>query len=226
MNVFLAGNVATTGRDLASSNRIGFTWQKSLFQWRQIEGEAGLRLARLRPRWRRRLRREDHRPPRLPAALGAPGSRQQRAARRVRRHYADFVRVFVDRYPATAARHRPRRRDLERAEHRPRGGARIDAKQAADYVRLLELAYKAAKAADPTVTVVSAALADLHGRREGQARRRLPAVDLRRRRALLRRPGRPRAGLRQAARRLAGRVGRQHNGCRVFTFRRVETCAP
>ena len=36
--VFLAGNPATTARDLALVNRLGFGWQKSLFQWRTIEG--------------------------------------------------------------------------------------------------------------------------------------------------------------------------------------------
>ena len=67
--------------------------------------------------------------------------------------YADFIPAFATRYQAGFAhRHRRRDRDLERGQPRHASGAwqTINQQQAADYVRLLTLAYRAATTANPT----------------------------------------------------------------------------
>ena len=229
LNVFLAGNAATTGRDLALLNRIDFTWQKSLFQWRQIEGEgkgvfdwrdadrvvaasraAGVKIiARLdfQPAWARRDR----------VSNGPPDEY---------RHYADFVRAFVERYRAGSPRGTVHAVEIwnEPNIDREWGGEAIDAQQAADYVRLLELAYKAAKQADPGVTVISAGLSptctdDEKARPDdvylqwmydaGAA----PYFDV---------LGAHGAGYDKPPSASPDESAARHNGCRVFTFRRVE----
>ena len=38
MNIFIWGNPSTTDRDLNLMRNAGFGWQKTLFQWREIEG--------------------------------------------------------------------------------------------------------------------------------------------------------------------------------------------
>ena len=222
MNVFLAGNAATTGRDLALLNRIGFTWQKSLFQWRQIEGEgafdwrdsdrvaasqaAGVKIiARLdfQPRWARADR----------ASNGPPDEY---------RHYADFVRVFVDRYRAGPQRGTVHAVEIWNEPNIDREAARGSTRNR----RPTTSACWSWRTRPPRPPIPrspsSALLADLHGRREGQARRRLPAVDLRRRAPRPTSTSWAPTGPATTSRPLAGRVGRQHNGCRVFTFRRVE----
>src|SRR5205823_8771102 len=42
MNVFVWGNPATTDRDLGLLRSAGFGWQKTLFQWQEIEPQRGL----------------------------------------------------------------------------------------------------------------------------------------------------------------------------------------
>ena len=101
MSVFLYGNADTTTRDLEKLQTLGFGWQKSLFSWRDLEGEckgcftwdeadrivlasaeAGLKImARLdfQPGWAR-----------ADGAANGPPDRYQ--------DFADFVRAFVDRY--------------------------------------------------------------------------------------------------------------------------------
>ena len=227
MNVFLAGNAATTGRDLALVNRIGFEWQKSLFQWRQIEGEgkgifdwrdadrvvaasrsAGVKIiARLdfQPRWARADR----------ASNGPPDEY---------RHYADFVRAFVDRYRAGSARGTVHAIEIwnEPNIDREWGGAPINAQRAADYVRLLQVAYKAAKLADPTVTVISAGLSPTCTDDERPGRRRLPTVDVRCGAAPYFDVLGARDGYDKPPSASTDESAAWHNGCRVFTFRRVE----
>src|SRR5262249_47768582 len=39
MNMFIWGHADTTGRDLGGGKQAGFTWQKTLFSWRDIEGK-------------------------------------------------------------------------------------------------------------------------------------------------------------------------------------------
>jgi hypothetical protein len=163
MSTFIWGNPATTGRDLKLVTDAGFRWQKTLFQWRHIEGackgcfdwteadrvvttsaSAGVQIiARLdfQPTWAR-----------ADGAFNGPPDRYQ--------DYADFVSAFVSRYRAGSSIGRVAAIEVWNEVNLDRewGGATIDKQQAADYVRLLSLAYSAAKAADPGVTVITAGL--------------------------------------------------------------------
>jgi polysaccharide biosynthesis protein PslG len=163
MSLFLWGHPTTTARDLKLVTDAGFHWQKTLFQWRQIEGAckgcfdwsesdrvvkattaAGLQIiARLdfQPSWARKDG----------ATNGPPDNYQD---------YADFVSAFVSRYKGGSPNGRVGAIEIWNEVNLDRewGGQRIDQRQAADYVRLLGLAYSAAKAADPSVTVITAGL--------------------------------------------------------------------
>ena len=229
INVFLAGNAATTPRDLALVNRLDFGWQKSLFQWRSIEGEgkgefdwrdadrvvaasnaAGVKIiARIdfQPGWARRDG----------ASNGPPDEY---------RHYADFIRAFVERYKSGSPRGTVHAVEIwnEPNIDREWGGATIDAAQAADYVRLLELAYKAAKSADPAVTVVSAGLSptctdDETARPDDVYLQWMYDAGAAAYFDVLGAHG---AGYDKPPSASPDESAARHNGCRVFTFRRVE----
>jgi polysaccharide biosynthesis protein PslG len=163
MSVFVWGHPDTTARDLKLVTNLGFRWQKTLFQWRAIEGgckgcfdwseadrvvkasaAAGVQIiARLdfQPAWAR----NDG------ANNGPPDNYQD---------YADFVSAFVSRYgaPSTIGRVAAIEVWNEVNLDREWGGATINPQQAKDYVRLLSAAYSAAKSADPSVTVITAGL--------------------------------------------------------------------
>jgi hypothetical protein len=163
MSAFLWGHPDTTSRDLKLVTDAGFRWQKTLFQWRQIEGackgcfdwseadrvvkasrSAGVQIiARLdfQPAWARKDG----------ATNGPPDNYQD---------YADFVSAFVSRYAAGSSIGRVGAIEVWNEVNLDRewGGATINKQQAADYVRLLGVAYSAAKAADPSITVITAGL--------------------------------------------------------------------
>ena len=93
LHVFVWGHPDTTGRDLRMASEAGFHWQKTLFQWRQIEGGARAASTGPRPTASSRpapRRRQDHRPPRLSARLGAQGRRDNGPPDNYQ-DYADFV---------------------------------------------------------------------------------------------------------------------------------------
>jgi len=229
MNLFLAGNPATTPRDLAVLNRIGFIWQKSLFQWRSIEGAgkgiydwrdadrvvAASRDARVKviarldfqPAWTRAVR----------ANNGPPDNVQD---------FADFVRAFVERYRAGSARGTVHAIEIWNEPNLDRewGGAPINQTQAAGYVRLLRAAHEAAKRADPNVIVVTAGLSptctnDEHARPDDVYLQWLydagaaPYFDV---------LGAHGPGYDKPPTASPDESAAKHNGCRVFTFRRVE----
>jgi hypothetical protein len=163
MSLFLWGHSATTDRDLKLVTDAGFRWQKTLFQWRDIEGsckgcfewseadrvvrastQAGVKIiARLdfQPAWARK-----------DAAPNGPPDNYQ--------DYADFISAFVSRYSSGSTIGRVHAVEIWNEVNLDRewGGAVINPQQAADYVRLLGVAYAAAKAADPNVIVVTAGL--------------------------------------------------------------------
>jgi hypothetical protein len=163
MSVFVWGHPDTTSRDLKLVTDLGFHWQKTLFQWRAIEGgckgcfdwseadrvvkasaASGVQIiARLdfQPTWARKDGAQN----------GPPDNFQD---------YADFVSAFVSRYSAPSTIGRVAAIEVWNEVNLDRewGGATIDKQQAADYVRLISAAYTAAKAADPSVTVISAGL--------------------------------------------------------------------
>ncbi len=165
LNAFLWDQPATTERDVALVQALGFGWVKLLFPWAGIEKEAkgaynwteadrvvraanagGLKIiARLdrQPRWARADR----------APTGPPNNYQD---------YADFVSAFVSRYKAGSPLGTVHAIQVWNEPNLDRewGGQRpIDRRSAADYVRLLGTAYRAAKAADPSVTVIAGSLA-------------------------------------------------------------------
>ena len=165
MNVFIWGNKNTTDRDLTKIKDAGFGWQKTLFQWRFIEPQkkgvfdweeadrivkaskaAGVKiLARLdqQPAWAR----ADH------TQKNAPPDNMQ--------DYADFITAFVTRYSSTSPIGRVDAIQIwnEQNLNNEWGGAPINQAQAQTYVSMLKAAYTAAKAADPSVTVVTGGVA-------------------------------------------------------------------
>jgi hypothetical protein len=163
IHMFIADQPLTTERDLHMAVDGGFHWQKSLFQWRDIEGAAkgqfdwtdsdrivrasntaGLKIiARLdfEPMWAR----ADH------AHNGPPDKYQD---------FWDFVAAFVSRYRDGSPDGHVQAIEVWNEPNLDRewGDQPINQASAADYVRLLGGAYQAAHAADPSVVVLSAGL--------------------------------------------------------------------
>ena len=163
MSVFVYGKPTTTARDFGKLQQLNFSWQKSLFRWRDIETDckgcfnwdeadrvvqasanAGLKIiARLdfQPAWAR-----------ADGANNGPPDNYQ--------DYADFVYAFVDRYSAQSPIGTVQAIEVWNEVNLDRewGGGPITRQSAADYVRLLSMAYRAAKVANPGVTVIVAGL--------------------------------------------------------------------
>jgi polysaccharide biosynthesis protein PslG len=163
IHMFIADEPSTTERDLHLATDAGFHWQKSLFQWRDIEGAgkgkfdwddadrivrasnaAGIKIiARLdfEPLWARADK----------AHNGPPDKYQD---------YWDFVSAFVGRYRSGSPIGRVNAIEVWNEPNLDRewGNQTINQQSAADYVRLLGGAYTAAHAADPSVVVLTAGL--------------------------------------------------------------------
>jgi hypothetical protein len=163
ISTFIWGHPETTQRDLQLVTDGGFRWQKSLFQWREIEGAAkgqfdwteadrvvrasaasGVKIiARLdfEPYWSRQDK----------AHNGPPDKYQD---------YWDFVSAVVSRYNSNSSIGRVQAIEIwnEPNIDREWGNQTISPDSAADYVRLLRGAYKAAHAADPNIIVLTAGL--------------------------------------------------------------------
>jgi polysaccharide biosynthesis protein PslG len=163
VHTFIWGQPATTERDLQLVTGGGFHWQKSLFQWREIEpvakgqfnwteadrvvrasSAAGVKIiARLdfEPLWARKDQ----------AHNGPPDNYQD---------YWDFVSAVVTRYAAGSQIGRVQAIEVWNEPNLDRewGNQPINTSSAADYVRLLGGAYQAAHAADPNIVVLSAGL--------------------------------------------------------------------
>jgi hypothetical protein len=163
LSMFLWNQPATTDRDLKIASGANFHWQKTLFNWRSIEGKAkgtydwieadrivkastanGVKIiARIdfQPDWARKDL----------AHNGPPDNYQD---------YADFISAFANRYrPGSAVG------TVDAVEiwnevnlNREWGMQPINQQQAADYVRLLGMAYRAAHLANPSITVITAGL--------------------------------------------------------------------
>jgi hypothetical protein len=166
MNVFIWGEANTTQRDLDMLRELGFTWQKTLFQWRGIEyrgkgqydwGEAdrvvqastaaGIKvLARIDfpPEWS-----YSQRP--CPANECIPDRFED---------YADFIRVFTTRYGTGSPIGRVHAIEIWNEPNLARewSNRTVNQAQAGDYVRMLKLAYEAAKSVDPQMTIITAGL--------------------------------------------------------------------
>jgi hypothetical protein len=161
--MFLWGNPTTSDRDLSVASTSNFHWQKTLFEWRMIEGTAkgvydwseadrivkastskGIKIiARIdfQPDWARKDM----------AHNGPPDNYQD---------YADFVAVFANRYRPGSSFGTVDAIEVwnEVNLNREWGNQPINRQQAGDYVRLLTLAYRAAHAAQPNIIIISAGL--------------------------------------------------------------------
>jgi polysaccharide biosynthesis protein PslG len=162
MNAFIWDNPDTTDRDLAKLNATGFTWQKSLFQWREIEPvkgqftwtEADRVVAASKKAGIKIIGRIDFQPAwaRLDGAQNGPPDNYQ--------DLANFVTALVGRYGSTSAIGQIHALEVwnEPNLNREWGMAPINAQSAGDYTRLLKASYEAAKAVDPSITIISAGL--------------------------------------------------------------------
>jgi hypothetical protein len=163
MSVFLWGHPDTTSRDLKLVTDLGFHWQKTLFQWSAIEGgckgcfdwsEADRVVRAATATGVQTIARLDFQPTwaRKDGAVNGPPDNYQ--------DYADFISAFVHRYSAVSTIGRVAAIEVWNEVNLDRewGAGTINRQQAADYVQLLSGAYTAAKAADPSVTVISAGL--------------------------------------------------------------------
>ena len=163
LSIFLWGQPLTTDRDLKIASGAGFKWQKTLFQWKQIEGkakgqfdwseadrvvkatnDAGLKIiARtdFQPDWARKDG----------AHNGPPDNYQD---------YWDFLTAFITRYKPGSSYGSVDAVEVWNEVNLTRewGDQPISRQQAGDYIRLLTGAYQAAHKANPNITVISAGL--------------------------------------------------------------------
>jgi hypothetical protein len=163
LSMFLWNQPTTSTRDLKIASGANFRWQKTLFAWRNIEGagkgvynwteadrivkasaDNGVKIiARIdfEPMWARKDR----------ANNGPPDNYQD---------YADFVAAFATRYKPGSTLGTVDAIEIWNEVNLTRewGDQPINQQQAADYVRLLTMAYRAAHAANPAVTVIQAGL--------------------------------------------------------------------
>jgi hypothetical protein len=166
MNIFIWREPNTTQRDLGKLRELGFTWQKTLFQWREIEGagkgiydwrEADRVVAASTAAGIKIIARIDFPPAWAttscdPRANECPPDRFE--------DYADFIRAFTTRYGTGSPIGRVHAIEIWNEPNLARewGNGRIDEAQAREYVRLLRLSYQAAKSVDPQMTIISAGL--------------------------------------------------------------------
>lgn len=162
MNIFIWGSPATTARDLERLTEARFGWQKSLFEWRAIEPRKGVfdwaeaervveasNAAGLQV-----IARVDF-PPRWARADGrnGPPNRYQ--------DYADFVFALADHFKPGSPHGTISAIQLWNEPNLSRewGSGTIGPASAAEYVRLMCGAHRAAKRANAEVITISAGLA-------------------------------------------------------------------
>ena len=162
MNVFVWGNPSTTDRDLGRVRDAGFTWQKTLFKWRDIEpqhgfftfGEADRIVRASAAAGVKIIARLDFQPTwaRADGAHNGPPD-----------NYDDFGRYvteLVKRYRSDSPIGTLHAIEVWNEPNLARewAGKPINEAQAGDYVRLMKTAYEAAKAVDPSIVIISGGL--------------------------------------------------------------------
>jgi len=163
MSMFLWGQQATTDRDLGIAASANFRWQKTLFQWRDLErdgkgiwnwSEADRIVAASKKAGIKIIARLDFQPTwaRKDGAFNGPPDNYQ--------DFYDFVSAFVSRYGPKSPIGQVDAIEVwnEVNLNREWGMGVISQQQAADYVRLLSGAYKAAHDANPQIVVITAGL--------------------------------------------------------------------
>jgi hypothetical protein len=162
MNVFVWGNPSTTDRDLSRVRDAGFTWQKTLFKWRDIEPQRGVFnwseadrvvlaskaanvkiIARLdfQPDWAR-----------ADGAHNGPPDNYE--------DFGRFVTELAKRYGTNSSIGPVQAIEVWNEPNLARewGHAPLTQASAGEYVELLKVAYQASKAVDPSIIVISAGL--------------------------------------------------------------------
>ena len=163
MSMFLWDQPTTTDRDLKIATGANFHWQKTLFQWRSIEGKAKGVFD-----WTEPTASSRPAPPTASrssrASTSSPTGRAKTAPTTGRPTTTRTTPTSSRPSPRAIARARPSAR-VDAIEvwnevnlDREWGTQPINQQQAADYVRLLTLAYRAAHAADPNIIVITAGL--------------------------------------------------------------------
>jgi hypothetical protein len=163
LSMFLWGQSSTTDRDLKIASSANFHWQKTLFQWRMIEGagkgvydwsEADRVVKASKANGIKIIARIDFQPAwaRKDGARNGPPDNYQ--------DYADFVAAFASRYGTGSAIGTVDAIEVwnEVNLNREWGNQPISRQQAGDYVRFLGMAYRAAHAANPNIIVITAGL--------------------------------------------------------------------
>ena len=163
LSMFLWNQAATTDRDLKIATNANFHWQKTLFQWRMIEGagkgiydwsEADRVVKASKANGIKIIARIDFQPTwaRKDGARNGPPDNYQ--------DYADFVAALASRYSPGSAIGTVDAIEVwnEVNLNREWGNQPINRQQAADYVRFLGMAYRAAHAANPSIVIITAGL--------------------------------------------------------------------
>lgn len=163
MSVFVWNNPATTQRDLDTLRTAGVGWQKTLFQWREIEGKGKYQFD-----WResdRIVEASNKAGVKVLARIDfSPAWTRQKGEWRNARpdtfqDFADFLRVFADRYKAGSAHGRVDAIEIWNEPNLEREwGEPISQQSAANYVQMLKLAYQTVKRVDPSILIVTAGL--------------------------------------------------------------------
>jgi hypothetical protein len=229
MNIFIWGNPGTTDRDLGLMKNAGFTWQKTLFQWREIEGagkgkfdwrEADRVVAASTKAGVKIIARLDFEPlwSRADGAHNGPPDNYN--------DFADFVTALVSRYNRDSSIGQIGAIEVwnEPNIDREWGMAQIDEQSAADYVRLLKAGYTAAKAANPDVIVITGGLSptctdNLQARPDDVYLQWMYDAGAKDYFDILGAHG---AGYDKPPTASPEDSADAHSGCRAFTFRRVE----
>ena len=229
MNIFIWGNPSTTDRDLNLMRNAGFGWQKTLFQWREIEGagkgqfnwtEADRVVAASKAAGIKIIARVDFNPywARADRAHNGPPDNPQ--------DFADFVTALVSRYNSESPIGTIQAIEIwnEPNIDKEWGLQPINRQSANDYVKLLKAGYTATKAADPNVMVVTGGLSPtctdndtarpddvyLQWMYDAGAKQYFDVL------------GAHGAGYDKPPTASPEESAEKHSGCRAFTFRRVE----
>ena len=162
MSIFIWNNPSTTARDLATLQAADVGWQKTLFKWRDMNPNAGVYdfnesdrvVAASNQAHLKIIARIDFQP---------WWSRSDQTYANARpdnlQWYADFVRVFANRYKAgSVSGHVDAIEVWNEPNLQSEWGGTISQQSASDYVHMLQLTYTAVKAVDPSIQVISAGL--------------------------------------------------------------------
>lgn len=162
MNIFVWGNQSTTDRDLGRVRDAGFTWQKTLFKWRDIEpqrgqfnwSEADRVVLASKAANVKIIARLDFQPDwaRADGAHNGPPDNYD--------DFGRFVTELAKRYGSNSSVGPVQAIEVWNEPNLARewGNAPLTQASAGEYVELLKVAYQASKAVDPSIIIISAGL--------------------------------------------------------------------